>query len=261
MDIFEEIVRLRKVNQAFAVATIVESKGSTPRSSAKMLVRSDLSIEGTIGGGPLEMAVIREAGEAIIKGADRLLKYDLNSRVPGALTMLCGGLLSVFIEVQTEKPLMLLVGAGHVGKALARLASRLGYHLVVADDREGFASKETLPEVSEFYINTDIGEAVRKAPITENTYVALFTQDVDDIALKAVLERDAAYVGMIGSSRKSKMIKDQLRALGVSEEKLAKVRCPIGLDLGAETPDEIAVSIIAEIMAFRTGTSAKSLSV
>jgi len=260
MDLYEEMVRLGKANKSFAVATIIESKGSTPRRSAKMLVRSDLSIEGTIGGGPLELAVIKEASEALKASANRQIKFELNSKTPGAVNMLCGGILSVFIEVQAEKPQLLLVGAGHVGKAVARLAARIGYHIIAADDREGFANKETLPEAAEFFIESDIAEAVRKAPITKNTYVTIFTEDVDDLALKAVLERDAAYVGMIGSRRKAKLIKEKLLGLGVSEAKLAQVRSPIGLDLGAETPDEIAVSIISEIMAFRAGTSPKSLS-
>jgi xanthine dehydrogenase accessory factor len=260
MELYAEMLRLRQANRPFAVATIVESKGSTPRHSAKMLVQSDGSIEGTIGGGPVEQAIIREARDAIAAGADRMVKYELDANAPGGAPMYCGGSLSVFIEVSAAKPRLVLVGAGHVGKAVARLAASLDYQVVVVDDRPDFATAAAIPEGAEFFVHTDIAQAVRLAPIDENTYVAIFTKDSDEAALRAVLERGAAYVGMIGSKRKVIIIREHLAAAGADAERLAAVRAPIGLDLGAETPAEIAVSVMAEIMAVRSGSSALPMS-
>jgi xanthine dehydrogenase accessory factor len=260
MDLYAEALRLREANRPFAVATIVESKGSTPRHTAKMLVRQDGSIEGTIGGGPVEEAVVREAVEAIGAGEDRMVKYELDANAPGGTPMYCGGSLSVFIEVSATKPTLVLIGAGHVGKAVARLAADLDYRVVVVDDRADYATPAAIPEAAEFFVRQDIAEAVRLAPIDKLTYVAIFTKNADEAALRAVLEREAAYVGMIGSARKVAIIRQHLSASGSDAERLAAVHAPIGLDLGAETPAEIAVSVMAEIMAVRSGASALPLS-
>ncbi len=260
MDLYAEALALRQANRPFAICTIVESKGSTPRHSAKMLVRQDGSTALTIGGGPVEEAVIAEAMAAIDAGADRLVKYDLDAGAPGGTPMYCGGALSVFIEVSVAKPRLVLVGAGHVGKAVARLAAGLGWRVAVVDDRDERETAETIREAAEIYVRADIAEAVRAAPIDAETYVAIFTKNADEAALRAVLERDAAYVGMIGSKRKVAIVRDHLATAGADPERLAAVRAPIGLDLGAETPAEIAVSVMAEIMAVRAGTSGRPLS-
>lgn len=260
MDLYAEILALRDANLPFAVATIVESKGSTPRHSAKMLVRQDGSMGGTIGGGPVEEAVVREALDAIVTGADRMVRYQLDAGAPGGTPMYCGGSLSVFIEVSATKPRLVLVGAGHVGKAVARLAAGLGWRVVAVDDRDENVTAAELPEAAEVFVRGDIAEAVRLAPIDADTYVAIFTKDSDESALRAVLERDAAYVGMIGSKRKVAIVREHLAAAGADPARLAAVRAPIGLDLGAETPAEIAVSVMAEIMALRAGRSGRPLS-
>ena len=260
LDLYAEIVRLREANRPFAVATIVESKGSTPRHSAKMLVRQDGSMEGTVGGGPVEEAVVRESLAAIEAGADRLVKYDLDANAPGGSPMYCGGSLSVFIEVSISKPRLVLVGAGHVGKAVARLAADLAYQVIVVDDRDEAVTAAAISEASAVVVRPDIAEAVRAAPIDSGTYVAIFTKNADEAALRAVLERDAAYIGMIGSKRKVAIIREHLSISGVDAKRLAAVRAPIGLDLGAETPAEIAVSVMAEIMAVRSGRSARAMS-
>ena len=132
--------------------------------------------------------------------------------------------------------------------------------IAVVDDRDERETADTMSEAAEVYVRTDIAEAVRAAPIDPATYVAIFTKNADESALRAVLERNAAYVGMIGSKRKVGIVRDHLAAAGTDALRLAAVRAPIGLDLGAETPAEIAVSVMAEIMAVRSGTSGRPMS-
>lgn len=243
---------LVRQNATFALAMIIESKGSTPRHVGKMIVFRDGTIEGTVGGGLAELYVIEESIKAIQKSQSKIVQYKLNKDAKGGLAMNCGGTLSVFIEVYTSKPKLFIVGAGHVGYALSKLADFLEYPYCVVDDRINYCTKERFPNAKQLFVNEDIEKALIAANLNENSYVTIFTKDCDDIALQTALNYPCAYIGMIGSKRKVIRIFEKLRNLGCNADQLDQVYTPIGLEIGAETSEEIAISIIAEIMKVST---------
>jgi xanthine dehydrogenase accessory factor len=235
--------------QRIALALLVRAEGSTPREAGtKMVVYPDGHTAGTIGGGAMEAAVIREAVEAIAQGASRLVRYELHDPESGDLGI-CGGVADVYIDVVTSSPTLVVVGAGHVAMPVAEIGHLCGFRVVVLDDRPEMASEERFPHAAE-RIAGDIGETLQALPITPDTYVVIVTRGhvYDEAALRAVIDSPAAYVGMIGSRRKVRTTFDRLRADGVPEERIGRVHAPIGLDIGAQTPAEIAVSILAEIV-------------
>lgn len=249
--------------QRVALAILVRAEGATPREAgAKMLVYADGRTVGTVGGGEMEALVIQEAVEAIQQGASRLVHYELRDPQAGD-PGICGGAADVFVDVSAPAPLLLVVGAGHVAVPVAEIGSLCGFRVVVVDDRTDMASPERFPNASERIVG-DIVESLRALTITPDTHIVIITRGhAHDLgALRAVIDSPAAYIGMIGSRRKVRTITDRLRADGVSEERIKRVHAPIGLDIGAETPAEIAVSILAEvIMLLRAqhGTSYKGI--
>ena len=259
MNLFIEAGRWQENGVAFAMATIIAAKGSTPRNTAKMLVKSDGSIRGTIGGGPVELQVIQDAVAAIRESQSRMVEYNLNSAATGGLQMLCGGVVRVFIEVIAVQPQIVMIGAGHVGLAVAKAAALLSYNLVVVDNREEFANPEKYPMAVGIACDPDIQKAIAGVPIAADSYVIIATADVDYPAVKAALDTPAAYIGMIGSKRKVALVKEHLRQEGVAAERLAAIYAPVGLDIGSETPEEIAISIMAEIMKVRNGKTGLSM--
>lgn len=259
MNIFKEAARLQEEGTAFAMATIIESKGSTPRNTAKMLVLKDRTIIGTVGGGLAEAYVIDEAVDAIKKGCSKVVEYNLNKEAAGGIQMLCGGILKVFIEVIEKKPEIIMVGAGHVGQAVGRLCEFLDFKLVVVDDRLEFANEQVYPMAKQLAFDEDIVKAIEKVSITDNSYIIIATKDSDLLALKKVIASDTAYIGMIGSRKKVGKVFEELLNNGIPKERLEFVHAPVGLNIGAETPEEIAVSILAEIMKIRNGRNGLSL--
>lgn len=259
MDIYEEIAALVKQNEPFAVATILKAKGSTPRHVGKMIVRRDGSISGTVGGGPAEAQVIRDALAAIADGQSRMAEYTLDEAAHGGLNMLCGGSLTVFIEAMGAKPLLLIVGAGHVGLALARLAQSLPFRIAVVDERPEYANRERYPMASQIETDPDITRALARVPVDSSACIVIATTDSDERCLAAVATSGAAYIGMIGSGRKVRMVLERLNSHGIPQSATGRVRAPVGLDIGAETPEEIAVSILAEILCVRAGRSGRPL--
>jgi xanthine dehydrogenase accessory factor len=240
--------------EAVALATIVRVAGSTPRGvGTKMLIRADGTGEGTVGGGELEARVVAVAREALRAGEPRLVSFTLHDTEAGDAAI-CGGQADVFIDVLLPHPTLLIVGAGHVAVPVARLGTLLGFRTVVLDDRAEFASKERFPRAGELIVG-DIPVELAQFSVNAQTHVVIVTRGHahDEAALRAVLDSPAAYIGMIGSRRKVRTVFDHLRAAGVSEDALARVRAPIGLDIGAETPAEIAVSIMAEIVMLHRG--------
>ncbi|MDY7039984.1 MAG: XdhC/CoxI family protein, partial [Chloroflexota bacterium] len=240
--------------EAVALATIVRVAGSTPRGvGTKMLIHADGNTEGTIGGGELEARVIAGAREALRSGEPRLASFTLHDTETGD-PGICGGEADVFIDVLLPNPTLLIVGAGHVAVPVAELGALLGFRTVVFDDRAEFASKERFPRADELIVG-DIPAELAQFPANAQTHVVIVTRGhaYDEAALRTVLDSPVAYVGMIGSRRKVRTVFDHLRTTGVSEDALARVRAPIGLDIGAETPAEIAVSIMAEIVMLHRG--------
>ena len=254
MSIYRSIMELEERNEAGAICTIVRSKGSTPRhTSSKMLVYQDGSFTGTVGGGELENRVLREAVESIRSGLPKYLEYQMADPERGDPGV-CGGQVEVYVEPILPKPTLVVIGSGHVGKAVAFLAKWLNFRVVVNDDRPEFCNPETVPGADQF-IPTLMAELPEKLKITPWTYLVLTTRgvNVDVPGLPALLDSQAGYIGLIGSKRRWSTTRAQLLAQGIPAEKLDRVRSPIGLELNAETPEEIAVSIMAEIIMLRQG--------
>jgi xanthine dehydrogenase accessory factor len=259
MNIFLEAAKLQEQGVAFAVATIISSKGSTPRNHAKMIVKSDGNIRGTIGGGLAELYIIKEAIAAIKENQSKVVEYTLNSEATDGIQMLCGGKITVHIEVVLPKPRIIMIGAGHVGLAIARMVEFLEYTLVIVDDREEFANSEKYPMAVEIFCDHPLEKAFEQLQIDQDAYIVIATADADLPALKSVINTNAAYIGMIGSKRKVDIIHDLLQKEGIPQERLQCIYAPVGLDIGSETPEEIAVSILAEILKVRSGKTGLSL--
>ncbi|MFC4798379.1 XdhC family protein [Neobacillus sp. GCM10023253] len=248
MLLMEKVAMLNRQNETFALAIIIESKGSTPRHVGKMIVYRDGTIEGTVGGGLAEHYIIEESVKALEKGQSKIVEYKLNRHAKDGIQMSCGGTLRVFIEVYKSRPELVLAGAGHLAHALATLADFLEIPYSVVDDRVGYATKERFPNATNIFVHEDIGEALRQSSPNEKSYVVIVTKDGDDIVLNTALKYPIAYVGMVASKRKTITILQKLKNEGVSEELLEQVHSPIGLDISSETTQEIAISIIGEII-------------
>jgi xanthine dehydrogenase accessory factor len=254
MSIYRAITELEETNQPAALCTVVKTAGSTPRhDTSKMLVYPDARILGTVGGGEMENRVIKEALSAISDGKSRLLKYSMTDPKRGDPGV-CGGQVEVFVEPIQPRPVLVVIGAGHVGKALAHLAHWLGFYVVVNDDRPEFSTPEAVPHAHEYH-PVPLSELPQHLTITPWSYLVLTTRgsNVDVVGLPALLETPAAYIGVIGSERRWATTRKHLKEAGISDELLNRVHSPIGLELNAETPEEIAVSIMAEIIMLRGG--------
>ena len=248
--IFSEAARLADSGQPFAITSIIASQGSTPRSSARMLVRGDGSTLGTIGGGSLESRVISDALACIKAGHSRMAQYTLDScSGEDSIAMLCGGSVEIVIDVATIRRRIVIIGAGHVGLALAGLADFAGFRVAVVDERSELVTKTRFPMASELYCREDLVEALKLLPVDPDAVLVIATHSDDERALRTMLGEKWGYLGMLGSRRKVKLLFDKLRREGFSASLLERVRAPIGLDIAAETPEEIAVSIVAEILA------------
>jgi xanthine dehydrogenase accessory factor len=253
-SLYECVAEAVARGESVALATLVRVEGSTPRElGSKMVVYADGCIEGTIGGGAMEGAAIAAAREAIAQGRSRLLHYELREPTEGDLGI-CGGAADVFIDVAVPRPTLLIVGAGHVAMPVAEIGHLCGYRVVVLDDRADMVARERFPHAAECKAG-EIVELLRASSLTPSTYVVIVTRghSQDEAALRAVLDSQAAYVGMIGSRRKVRTTFERLVASGAPEALLHRVHAPIGLDIGAQTPAEIAVSILAEITLLRKG--------
>jgi xanthine dehydrogenase accessory factor len=253
MDIYEQIVELRRQGRRGAVATIVNVRGSIPSfKTAKMLVRDDGSIVGTIGGGCVEADVWQAAREVMESEKPRTLSFDLNQDPKYDTGLVCGGTLEVFVEPVLPPALLYVFGAGHVSINLCKVASNAGFELIVADDRSSYATKERFPAAREVHA-MEFDEALGKLEPNEASYIVIVTRGHrDDMRiLRWAVQTRARYVGMIGSKRKVIEISKTLQQEGVPAHLFERVHAPIGLDIGAVTPEEIAVAITAELIAVR----------
>lgn len=253
MDIYEQIVQLRREGRRGAVATIVNVRGSIPSfQTAKMLVRDDGSIVGTIGGGCVEADVWQAAREVMESEKPRTLKFDLNQDPRYDTGLVCGGTLEVFVEPVLPPALLYIFGAGHVALSVCKTASSAGFDVIITDDRSSYATPERFPGAKEVHA-LDFDEAMQKLDPTESSFIVIVTRGHrDDMRiLRWAVQTRARYVGMIGSRRKVIEISKALQAEGIPANLLERVHSPIGLDIGAVTPEEIGVSITAELIAIR----------
>ncbi|MCA9931148.1 MAG: XdhC family protein [Anaerolineales bacterium] len=256
MRLLQEILTAQKSGEPVALTTIVKARGSVPRhAGTKMLVYGNGRISGTIGGGEMESRVIQEAQAALQDGQPRIVPYSLVSPEQGD-PGLCGGEVEVYVEPYLPPATLFVIGCGHVGRALAHLGHWLGYRVIVTDDREDLVTPELIPH-ADVYAPGQFAQALAANPITTNTFVAVVTRNVlvDRDVLPLLFDTPAAYIGVMGSRRRWAETQKLLIEDGVPAEKLARIHSPLGLELNAETPEEIAVSILAEItMLRRSGT-------
>jgi len=255
MNIYEEIVKLQRDGHKGAVATIVNVRGSIPSfKSAKMLVREDGTIAGTIGGGCVEAEVWQAAREVMAGERPRTLSFDLNQDPKYDTGLVCGGTLDIFIEPVLPAPLLYIFGAGHVGYELSRAAGRAGFDLIVTDDREAYANRERFPDARQV-IARDYDEALSTIAPGDSAYIVIVTRGHrDDMrVLRWAVQTKARYIGMVGSKRKAITVFRELTKEGLKPELFERVHSPVGLDIGAITPEEIAVAIVAELIGIRRG--------
>jgi xanthine dehydrogenase accessory factor len=252
-DIFEEIVKIRSEGGSAALVTVIKTKGSTPREKgSKMLIRSDGTIAGSIGGGSLEATICREAANVIKEANPKVLHFNLTEEEAAGDGMLCGGTMDVFIEPIVSEPTLCIFGAGHISLSICKIAKIVGFKVIVIDDRAEFANKNRFPEADEI-VAEDFSEVFLKLKINRSAYIVIVTRGhkFDEKVLEWAVNTEADYIGMIGSKKKKEDIFSNLQSRGTSKQLLEDVHAPIGLDIHAETPEEIAVSIMAEIIKVR----------
>ena len=250
-EIYQEIVRLSNEGQEAAVATVIVTSGSTPREEgAKMLVRADGSIMGTIGGGSIEKRVIQEAPAVIRSGKPKKLAYRLQAGEE--LGMICGGDIEVFVEPILVAPHLYIFGGGHIALPLVKMAHIAGFKITIIDDRPEFANPGRFPEAEQTIVS-DMTATFEQLTVDHSSYVVIITHGhkYDEAALAGALKTPAGYIGMIGSKEKNRAVFSRLLSKGYTQEDLDRVHAPIGLRIMAQTPEEIAVSIIAELVQVR----------
>lgn len=240
---------LQSVGAPAVLVTVVACSGSTPRQpGSRAIMHLDGSIEGTIGGGRVEAALQALLGEVISSATPRLIEHKLTTE----LGMCCGGSMTFFMEPLPLPPTLIIFGCGHIGRALAYAAQPLDLRLLAVDERQGFLAAGRLPAGC-VTLDSMADEDLAELPWGPQTYVVICTHDheLDQRLLHFAVQRQPGYLGVIGSRRKAAKQRQRLAVHGVAEERIARVRCPIGIDLGSQTPAEIAVAICAELIACR----------
>ncbi len=252
MEIYGRVVELRAKRAGFALCTVVATRGSVPRKpGAKMLVFADGRQEGTIGGGAIEQDVIVQAVEALAQGTSRVVERHLTHE----LGMCCGGGMTVFVEVHSYGPRCIVLGCGHVGAEVALLAARCGFDVVAVDERAQWASSERFAQAQGKLLVRceDPQDVLEELAPAQDAYVVVVTHDhgLDETLVAQVLRWPLSYLGCIGSQRKALKFAQRLEARGFTGVEIEKMRTPMGLDIGALGPEEIAVSVVAEMIAHR----------
>ncbi|MGH9720659.1 MAG: XdhC family protein [Bryobacteraceae bacterium] len=253
MDVYDEILRLRKLGQKCALATIVQVRGSIPSyESAKLLVREDGSMIGTIGGGCVEAEVWNAAREVIETERPKHMSFSLGQDAAYDNGLICGGQLDVFVEPVVPPPRAFIFGAGHISKSLSKVITMAGFSTAVIDNREAFANRERFPEAGDLYAE-EYEDVFPKLHITESCYLIIVTRGHrDDMrVLRWAVGTPARYISMIGSRRKVISVIKELENEGIPRDAMERIYAPMGLEIGAVSPEEIAVSVGAEMIAVR----------
>jgi xanthine dehydrogenase accessory factor len=257
-DVFAEIVKLRKEGRRGALATIIETQGSIPSyESSKILIRDDGSIVGTVGGGCVEAEVWSVAQEVMREEKPRRLHFNLNAKPEYDTGLVCGGSLDIFIEPILATPALYLFGAGHVSLSISKVAAIAGFETIISDDRAAFASRERFPEALETHAGP-WEEIFARLRLSAHAYIVIATRghQGDLTCLREALKTPARYIGMIGSKRKMIEFSKALEREGVPSSRLEQIHSPVGLAIGALTPQEIAVAVVAEMIAVRRNAAA-----
>src|SRR6188474_2848024 len=260
ISIYQALSEIQQNNESAALCTVVKSIGSTPRHvGSKMLVYPDGKFIGTVGGGDLEHRVLDEAWVAMGDGESRLLSYtmaDPSRGDPGV----CGGTVEVFVEPILPPAMIVVIGGGHVGRAVVHLAKWLGFRVAVSDDRAEFSNPESVPGADVYY-PVPMRKLTEHLKVTRQTYLVITSRgsSVDAQGLPSLLDSEAAYIGVIGSKRRWLTTVKALKEQGVADASIARVHSPMGIELNAETPEEIAVSILAEILMLRDKGTGKMM--
>jgi xanthine dehydrogenase accessory factor len=260
-DVLEAALRAERSGEPAALVTVVATEGSTPqKAGAKMVVYPDGRIVGTIGGGCVEAEMTWRARQSIESRQPQMASYELTADQAGEDGLVCGGRMQVFIEPIEGTPTLCLFGAGHVAQPLARMAKAAGFRVEVVDDRIKFANRERFPDADVVAVE-EFTQAAGHLTLGRNTYVVVVTRGHkgDSEALASVVGRGLRYVGLLGSRPKLVHLVSGLEEKGVPREALAEIRCPVGLHIGALSPEEIAVSILAEMIAIRRGVPATAI--
>jgi xanthine dehydrogenase accessory factor len=259
--VIEKLYDMIKNKEDAALVTIVNSTRGTPRGEGSMMLVNELGelVEGTIGGGKIEIQAMEDSKELIKRGLSKNIKYELRE---DGLGMVCGGNVEVFVKVFKKRDELLIVGGGHIANKLSKLAKILGYYVVVVDDRPELVNKETYPEADELLVGNmeeELGKYIIKD--TSNIVIVTHGHKHDQISLERVMRSEARYIGMIGSKTKVKHCFNNMKEKGYGEEELSRVYSPIGLNIGGETPEEISLSILAEIQAVKYEKESGSLKI
>jgi xanthine dehydrogenase accessory factor len=260
-DIFEEIVRLRRNGLRAALAIIIAHKGATPRKdSVKMLVEENGHQMGNIGGGAVELEVCQLAREVMDTGISKLLSFDLTHLDHDERALVCGGSMQIYLDPILPDPTLLIFGAGHVGKAIANAATLIGFKIKVLDDRPQYTVSERFPD-AEVILVEDWETVWEKLKITSSSYIFIATQRPisDRICLKHSVMSSARYIGLLGSLKKTEILLDALEKEGINRSKLDQVFVPAGFDIDSETPEEIAASIMPELIAAKKNLNVRHL--
>ncbi|HPS32055.1 MAG TPA: XdhC/CoxI family protein [Anaerolineaceae bacterium] len=250
--ILQKLAEYNQQQKAVCLCVVVSAQGGVPRhAGSKMLVFPDGSSLGTVGGGEVEAAAKAAALEALRTQKPALVSYSLNARDEGALGI-CGGAMQVYVEPFLARPKLLIIGAGHVGKAVAKLGKFLNFTVVVSDDRAELCTRAEFPE-ADLLLPMPMAEIPQQLEIDSQTYIVDVSRgsELDTAGLPALLAAQPAYIGVIGSRRRWEATRAGLLENGVREAEIARIKSPVGLNIHAETPEEIAVSILAEIISLR----------
>ena len=252
LEIYQELANIAVKGERAVLATVISSQGSAPRKAgAKMVIKGDGTLVGSIGGGNVEQAVQEKAIAVMKSGEPQMMHFDLSGSGEEAW-MICGGQMDVFLEPILPAETLYLFGAGHLSQSTAAMAKMLGLRVVVIDPRPEYNNNDRFPNADSLVVE-EYDNAFSKLNVDENSYIVIYTPGhvSDEKCLQFAVGTAAKYVGMIGSKKKVKEIKERLRKKGVSQQQLDGIHAPIGLEINAQTPEEIAISILAEITKVR----------
>ncbi|GFE59765.1 XdhC family protein [Geobacter sp. AOG2] len=249
LELYEEMARLARLGEPFALATVIAHSGSSPRKSgAKMLVRGDGTVLGSVGGGRVELESVEAALAALGDGGHRTLPFVLTEDQGFA----CGGSMTVFIEPQGRRTLLVMFGTGHVGRAVTALAHTCGFRVVAVDERPDCSTHALLPG-ADTIICAPVKDSFRQLALDRDSFAVIATpghlHDFD--AVRGCLATETGFIGLLGSRRKRETLLAILEKEGFGEEQRGRIVTPVGLDIGAQTPEEIAVSIVGQLIQLR----------